>query len=359
MKRIAPLLLLLPFILTDCGFWKSTTLNAKRYAFILNGSKPGQVVIKTDEYGLEDLSIGISVSKNMICVADNELRRVQILKPNGDVELMIGSVKNVKTKDFPAENFNFGTIGHITMDDDENVYIQNKFSQIRDAGKDRDRESRSDSIDVSSSYILKFSKGGELQYTLGQKGTPDTPFSHIERLYVDSNDRLFVISRSMESWSVFRFKEKNRNYFINLGTLDLKEREDGNVYEGKIDNVKVYSTGEKLLLSVSYYHGLRLKYIKIFEFSIAEGKIIKTIMTIPDPKNVLFDILDDKYIYLWNVSNDQVKYEVANLDGTIVNNVYLNMENKRNYYSRIVLDDNGRIYSYHILKSGVDIQRWE
>lgn len=82
-------------------------------------------------------------------------------------------------------------------------------------------------------------------------------------------------------------------------------------------------------------------------------------MTIPDPKNVLFDIIDDKYIYLWNVSNDQVKFEVANLDGSIVNNVYLNIEDKRNYYSRIILDDAGRIYSYNILKSGVDILRWE
>jgi hypothetical protein len=357
MKRLVLLLLMLPLILTDCSFWKSTTLNSKRFAFIRSGSKPGQVLVKTDEYGLEDLSIGISVCKNLICIADNELHRVQVIKPNGDVELMIGSLKNVKRKDIPAENFNFGTIGYIVMDDDENIYIQNKFSQIRDSGKNKD--SGSDSIDVSPSYILAFSKSGELQYTLGQKGTPDTPFSHIERLYVDSQNRLFVISRSMDSWTLFRFKGKHRDHYVNLGTLDLKEREEGNVYEGKIDNVRVYSSGEKLLLSVSYYHGLRLKYIKIFEFPLAQGKIVKTIMMIPDPKNVLFDIIDDKYVYLWNVSNDEVKYEVANLDGTIVNNIYLKMEQKRYYYSRIILDDSGKIYSYHIIKSGVDILRWE
>lgn len=357
MKRIAVSLVLIPVVLTGCSFWKSTTLSSKRIIFIRNGSKPGQVMVKTDEYGLEDLSIGISVSKNLICIADNELRRVQVVKPNGDVELIIGNVKNLKTKDIPTENFNFGTIGSTTMDDDENIYIQNKFSQIRE--KPKDKESGSDSIDVSPSYILAFSKSGELQYTLGQKGAPDTPFSHIERLYVDSKGRLFVISRGLESWSIFRFKGKHRDYFINLGTLDLKEREEGSVYEGKIDNVKVFSGGDKLLISVSYYHGLRLKYIKIFEYSIPEGKIVKTIMTIPDPKNVLFDIIDDKYIYLWNVSNDEVKYEVANLDGTIINNVYLKMNYKRNFYSRIILDDSGKLYSYHVLRSGVDILKWE
>lgn len=357
MKRIVLLVLALPLILTGCAFWKSTSLSSKRLAFIQSGSKPGQVMIKTDEYGLEDLSVGIGVSKGMICVADNELRRVQIMKSNGDVELIIGNVKNIKTKDIPSENFNFGSIGFVVRDDDDNVYIQNKLSHGREAGKEKN--SAMDSIDVLSSFILVFNKSGELQYTLGQKGTPDTPFSHIERLYIDSKDRLFVITRSIESWSVFRFKGKNRDYFMNLGNLNLKEREEGNVYEGKIDNVKVYSSGEKILISVSYYHGTRLKYIKIFEYSIPEGKISKTIMMIPDPKNVLFDIIDDKYVYLWNVSNDEVKYEVANLDGTIVNNVYLKVEHKRNYYSRIILDDTGKLYSYNILKNGVEILKWE
>ncbi len=357
MKRIVPLLLIVPFILTDCAFWKTTTLSPKRFAFVPSGSKPGQVTVKTDEYGLEDLTIGVSVSMKRICLADNEAHRVQIMRPNGDVELMIGSLKNVKTGDIPSENFSFGTIGYVIMDDDDNVYIQNKLSRMRGAG--RENYGGNDAIDVSPSYIVKFSKSGELQYTLGQKGTPETPFSHIERLFIDSNDRLFVISRSIDSWSVFRFNGKNRDYHVNLGTLNLQEREDGNVYEGKIDNVRVFSSGDKLLISVSYYHGLRLKYIKIFEFPVKEGRIARNIMTIPDPKNVLFDIIDDKYIYLWNVSNDQVKFEVANLDGSIVNNVYLNIEDKRNYYSRIILDDAGRIYSYNILKSGVDILRWE
>jgi hypothetical protein len=82
-------------------------------------------------------------------------------------------------------------------------------------------------------------------------------------------------------------------------------------------------------------------------------------MEIPDPKNVLLDIMDDKYIYLWNVSDGNVKFEVANLDGTVVNNVYLEMERKRDYYAKIILDNSGKIYSYHIMKGGVEILKWE
>lgn len=344
-------------MLTGCSFWKATTLNPKRIAFIRNGAKPGQVSIKSDEYGLEDLSIGVAAYNGMICVADNDLRRVQVVKPNGDVNLLIGNIKNTKIKDIPTGNFNFGVIGFMAMDDDDNIYIQNKFSRIRDAVKERDNGN--DSIDFSPSYILVFNKKGELQYTLGQKGAPDAPFTHIERIYIDSKARLFVISRTMESWSIFRFTGKHRDKYVNLSTMEFKEHEEANVFDGKIDNVKVFSSGDTILISVSYYHGLRLKYIKIFEYSLATGKIEKTIMEIPDPKNVLFDIIDDKYIYLWNVSNDEVKFEVANLDGTVINNVYLDLKYKRNYYSRIMLDNSGAIYSYHITRRGVDILKWE
>ena len=137
------ILIVFPLVLTDCSFWKSTTLNPKRVSFIRNGTKPGTVSIKTDEYGLEDLSVSISMYDGNICVADNELRRVQVMKPNGDVELIIGSIKNLNTKDIPAESFNFGTIGNIAMDEDDNIYVQNKFSQItglENAARRRDRQ---------------------------------------------------------------------------------------------------------------------------------------------------------------------------------------------------------------------------
>ncbi len=343
--------------LVGCSFWKSTTLGSKRFAFIPNGSGIGQAVVTTDEYGLENLSIGVSVLSGLICVTDDELRRVQVMKPNGDVKLIIGPVKKMKTGDIPAENFNFGSLGFVAMDDDDNLYIQNKFSRIRD--NEKDRSGGGNSIDFAPSYIVVFNKDGELQYTLGQKGATDTPFSHIERIYIDSSDRLFVISRSTDSWSIFRFKGKTRERLITLNTLEFKERDEENVFEGKIDNIRAFSDGERLLISVSFYQGLRLKYIKIFEYSIDQGKVDKTIMEIPDPKNVLLDIMDDKYIYLWNVSDGNVKFEVANLDGTVVNNVYLEMERKRDYYAKIILDNSGKIYSYHIMKGGVEILKWE
>ncbi|MBN2160085.1 MAG: hypothetical protein JW807_11870 [Spirochaetes bacterium] len=356
MKRIIIIILFLPLAMTGCSFWKITSLNSGRLVFLPAGSEPGQVVVKADDFGMEYLSISLNVSNGKVCVGDNELGRVQVVKLNGDVALIIGSTKNIKKGEIPVEKFNFGAIGFIAMDEDENIYIQNKLSQIKET---RGAGGGPDGIDFSPSYILSFSKSGELQYTLGQRGAPDTPFSHIERLFIDFSGRLFVMSRTTDSWCVFRFKGKRREKYINLAAMDFTERDEGNVYGGKIDNVKIFSDGERMLISVSYYHNLRLKYIKIFEYSIAGARIEKTIMEIPDPKNVLFDIVDDKYLYLWNVSDGDVKFEVANLDGAIVNNVYMEMKNRRDFYTKILLDESGRIYSYHIMKSGVEVLKWE
>jgi len=35
------------------------------------------------------------------------------------------------------------------------------------------------------------------------------------------------------------------------------------------------------------------------------------------------------------------------------------MKIKRNYYSRILLDEAGGIYSYHVQKNGIEIMKWE
>jgi hypothetical protein len=357
--RVIPIIVFLA-ALAGCQLWKSTTLKPRRFAFIKNGSGQGEAALKIDEYGIEDLTIGVGVFGGMVCVADNDLKRLQIIKPDGEVELIIGSLKGLDAKNTPAEKFNFGSIGYFAIDGDRNLYVQNKFSTITAAGG-ADRDNAADSIDFAPSYILVFNRKGELQYTLGQKGTPDLPFYHIEKLSVDAKGRLLVLSRFADSWSIFRFRGRKRDFFVNLGTIDFtdKDPDEGVVYEGKIDNVKMFANGDSALISVTYYHGLRLKYIKIFEYSLDRGKTERVVLEIPDPKNVLFDIVDDRYLYLWNVENDRVKFEVANLEGAIINNVYMNLDSRRSYYTKIFLDDAGGIYSYHVLRSGVEIMRWE
>nr|HPI89150.1 hypothetical protein [Spirochaetota bacterium] len=184
------------------------------------------------------------------------------------------------------------------------------------------------------------------------------PFSQIDSIEVDSEGRLIVISRTFDAWNVYSFKGKNLNYHINLAKLDFNEKEGDNVYTGKIENVKMYSSGDKFLISADYYDGLRLKYRKVFVFSVKQNRIEKTLMTIPDPKNVLFTMVDDKLIYFWNIDRD-VRFSVYNHEGNIVSNIKLDLNSRRNYYTRIIEDRKGDIYSYHINKEGIQVLEWE
>ncbi len=353
MKKILIFLTAAVFIMS-CGQWKVTSLKSDRLVFIPAGEDAGKVTIKTDEYALSDLSFGLGVFDDRICVSDNIQNRIQVLNTDGEPELIIGSLKNLKTDKLNTSRFNFSIIGSFTMDDSGNLYVQNRFSK-----KWNDRGDSREENNFSPSYILVFDSKGKLQYTLGQRGAPNLPFYYIEKLDIDESGRLFVISRSFSSWSVFRFTGKKRDFFCNLSKLEFTEKDDDVEYKGKIENVRMYRSGEKLLLSVAFYEGMRLKYRKLYNYIVHDNRLESPFMTIPDPKNVLFNIVDDKRIYFWNMELSDVKFMICNMEGNILTNIFLDIDKKNNYYSHIISDSSGKIYSYTVTKKGIDILEWE
>jgi hypothetical protein len=320
---------------------------------VKNGSKPGQVMIKSDNFALETLSASAMYSDGKILIADNELKRFQVLSADGEVELIISAEKAIDSKQYSTANFNFSRIGVFNADRSGNLYIQNRIS-----GGARGGASRED-MDFSPSYILVFSDKGKLEHTLGQTGTPDIPFYHIEYIETDSDGRVLVVSRSFESWNLYVFSGKKRDYHHNLSNIDLSESVSGETYKGIIENVRTMYNGEYAVISVAYYHGLRLKHRKVFEYSIPEGKVTRTLMTMPDPKNVLFNIVDDKLLYFWNVENNEVKFMISDLNGSVLNNLKLTDGTARVFYSKYLCDRKGQFYSYQISRTGMKIFEWE
>ncbi len=341
------ILIPLPLVfLVSCFLFNVTSMNQGDYSFIKKGEGVGQVSYKIDEFGLDELTCQVFVYDDKICLVDNVLGRIQVMDPEGEVGLILGATANTAGREKITKKFNFGTIGALYMDDEGTLYVQNIVSN------------QGSGADFSPSYILVFNRDGQLQYTLGQTGAGAMPFYQIEYLDVDSDGRLMVISRTFDSWSVYSFKGKNRNYMVNLNKLDFTEKEDNEVYTGKIENVKMYSSGDRFLISVDFYQGLRLKYRKVFVYSARKNRIEKTLLNIPDPKNVLFSLVDDKLIYFWNMDSE-VKFAVYNHDGNIVSNIKLEIAPGKFYYSKIIEDRKGNIYSYHIGRDGIQVLQWE
>ena len=343
---------LLIIFLAGCSQWKVVSLKAKSLMFLKNGESVGDVAIRSDEYALDDLSFQVSVAGKRVCVADNNLKRIQVLNRDGEPELIIGSLKGVDTARYANAKFNFNIMGSLTMDTDGRIYVQNRLTQ----------GSAGDSTEgggFTPSYILVFDARGKLEYTLGQKGTPDMPFYYIDSMDVDENGRLFVISRSFDTWTVFRFSGKKRDYYRNLGEIDFTDRDGSEVFAGKIENVRMFHSGDKLLISVAYYQDMRLKYRKVFAYDINSSSLGKPLLNTPDPRNTLFTIMDDKHLYFWNIDEGEVKFMVTNLQGGVVTNLRLEFDDSRNFYSRVLSDNDGHLYSMHVTRKGMELVEWQ
>jgi len=351
MRRMLKLLPVIIFIIS-CSQWKVNEIRSNELAVIKNGSEPGQVQIVKDEYALNELTFKVYVDNDKIITTDNSLKRLQVLDKSGKLEMVIGNTDKADKLKTRVVDFNFSILGTCTVDDDDNIYVQNRIEGRK--GKVRGYGNSN----FLPSYILVFNKKGQLQYTLGKTGTPDIPFFYIENLFVDDSNRLFVISKTFNTWELYRFRNKHRDSYIDFSKIEFKEEDGNNTYNGKIENMKVFKSGDSIVLSVAYYHGLRFKYSKIYEYSIEKKKIAREITTIPDPKNVLFNIVDDKTLYFWNVEESDIKFMIVNTEGTVMNNIRLTFDNK-NYFSKVIHDNDGHMYSYHVSNNNIKVLEWE
>jgi len=378
MKQIILFHLLIIFFLTGCSNLFTSSLDQKAVASIKIGSAPGEIQIepedsknpsksdernaagrgretkknvKWDDNALKTLTFKVSVWQDKIIVADNNFKRLQIFDDDGSLELLIGSINTKDSKEkksYKEVNFNFNVIGSFTMDNDKNIYVQNRLMTKDSAGDS----------DFLPSYILVFNKNGELQYTMGKSGTSDIPFFYIEKLFIDSNERLFVLSRSFNAWELIRFSKKKRDLYENFSKLNLVETENNNTYKGMIENIEIFESGNGVIISVAYYHDVRFKYRKLYEYSLVKSEVVREITNIDDPKNVLFNIVDDKILYFWNIEGKETKFMLVNMNGSIISNIKIEFD-RNNIFSKIIYDESGVIYSYHVNDDRLKIFSWK
>jgi len=343
---------------TSCKKWRLTTLQPEERAFIPNGIKSGEIVVKSDDYGLKELSFNVNIFNQKICLVDNILKRIQILDSENQTKIIIGKNYDNSKEKIQFTKFEFSVLGLLSLDKDNNIYVQNKFPNP-DKDTKKKTSSNNEDLDFSPSYVLVFNYKGKLQYTLGQEGVSSIPFYYLEKIFVDKTGQLFLVSRSFDSYKIYAFKGKKKIFSVNLGNLKFNGPDEQD-YEGKIENVEFFSKNSQILISIAFYYNLRLKYRKIITYSIPKNKIIKTIMKIPDPKNVLFKLAQDQHIYFWNVEEkNEAKFIVSDLQGNIINNILLDLEGYQKAYSKIMTDELGNFFSYHVNQEGIQVLSWK
>ncbi|MFH0974603.1 MAG: hypothetical protein V1874_02340 [Spirochaetota bacterium] len=348
------IILVIFIFLFSCGRWKTTKMKSAQMCLLNPGDSLGSVMLKYDDNDILDISFKIAVHQGNIYVADNILKRMQILNKNCEPVLLIGEKKSGIGENSPARysKFQFSIIEAIAVDSNRNIFVQNSFTSSQKHNNVPGRDAG-----FALSYIPVFDQKGTLLYTLGKTGSPDMPFNAIESLTIDKADRLFVITKSLDTWSVYRFLNKRRDFNINFSESDFKDHEGKEAYSGKIEKVVAHQSGDEILISVAYYHAADFKYRKIFTYSIQKEKILAASIIIPDPKNELFNISNDK-IYLWDIDEKNIRYMICNLKGDVINNISIKFPEAVNSFDEILIDSSGNFYSYHGLKRGVEILEW-
>jgi hypothetical protein len=338
----------------SCKQWRVSELKEKKMFTLPIGEEQGSLSLQYGKGDILNVTFFITMSYDNVYCADNKMQRLQVFDPDGDLKLVIDPKKVDKTSNVKKTKFSFGIIGEVVADADGKIYVQNRLipSEAR-------KRKISSNLDISPSYLLVFDREGILQYTLGQRGISDLPFYYIDNLFTDNQDRLFVITKTFETWSVYRFVKKKRDFYVNFAKKMFIEKEGDDEYLGIIENIKVFHSGEKLLLSVAFYHNTRFKYRKIIEYNVHDNTLGKTILHLPDPKNELFALLDDKYILLWDVEERDVRFVIWNFQGNIINNLRIQMKKKKADFEQIFIDEKGHFYTYSVTPKGVELEEWE
>lgn len=359
-KRIIYLPVAVIFLIppVSCGQWRVSELAQSKMMTVKSGTDTGKVSINFTEDDYPDISFTVNVGNDRVFVADNRLKRLQIFDKGGSVK---GVISAKKTDTSVSSIFNFGIIGDVDSDSEGHIYVQNRIDSApqKSAVAAKDDAEKTES-GINPSFILVFDSSAKLQYTMGQRGSADTPFYRVESLSVDSDDRLWVICKGIDTWSVYRFKNKNRDFFTSFGKDTFgTEKEGANVYSAVIENVVPFHHGNSFLISIAYYSNTRFKYRKIVEYSVPENKISRLLAQVPDPRNELFSVMDDKYLLLWDTEEKNLRFAIWDLDGNVVNHHRIIFGKEKSYYTRVFTDDSGKIYSYSVKKNGLDVAEWK
>lgn len=348
MKRL-PILLLVFVILISCSRWKVSDLQTKKITKLNFYKNDGYIDLYFKNSKALILTFKIFISNGKIYAADNRQNILLIYNLEGKLLRVIGSKdyleNNEKFQNIDKSYFNFSTIGEVVSDNSGNIFVQNRINPKNNS-----------SIEISPSYIIVFDNEGKLQYTLGQKGEPDIPFYYIDKMYTDDSNRLIVISMNFQTWSVYRFKGKEREVKADFAKEKFQQKDK---YSPRIENIRIFSNGDSLLVSAAYYDKTRFKYRNIIKYDFNNDSDYKIILNLPDPKNELFALLENQYIMLWDVEEKDLKFVIWNFNESIINNKRIKINSITTFFQDVVFTESGNLYTVTVNKDSIDIEEWE
>lgn len=205
-------------------------------------------------------------------IVDSVNQKLLKITTPGDVILTIekgeGSGKDdeniLRTKQ--SKNYNFNQIGNITVDKENNIYIEDisvqkrKLKSIIDVlSKGEVVEEEGNFEEVYMSHILKFDRLGNFLFKIGVDGRDTEPFYHIFKISTTRDGNLIVLTtdEEWENWTYYKFDEDGNKVMMKvIKSKDLIASEDMKGKAYFIMDVFPSNYSDRLLYWVSLYETL-------------------------------------------------------------------------------------------------------
>jgi hypothetical protein len=260
-------------VLHGCGKNRVAELKKDKLFSIPIGTVEEDIGVQRKQNG-EFHGPGMVLFRNgFFFVVDAVNQKIMKITTPGDVILVIskggsgdtdttGTGTVLRTKE--RKQYNFGIIGQIAVDNENNIYVQNKFIQ---------KEEKKSVIDIISidkdvnnadkeytesymSYIVKFDRLGNFQYRLGKGGIGSDPFYYIYKIATDINGNLIVLTAddTWDTWTYYTFDPKGS--LIGFRTVSREEIVGKQVPVGRVSfimDVCPEVSAKKLVFWVSQY----------------------------------------------------------------------------------------------------------
>ena len=244
-----------------------------------------------------------------------------------------------------AYPFNFRNIGEIAVTSKNNLLVEDTVPDNRS-----DYDEATDSI--LNRIVLRFDNTGKFINFLGREGIGGTPFPYIEKIEVNNEDEIIIITRTTKTWNIYWFSNKGSlKYTVKIPLDNLPVPLEGD-FIPSLETIVPDRTGNSVYLKIDYYdkkdNNLDYTMSYLWILDLKQESYIRFIR-IPDLNK---DESDDipgflgvnnagKFFFLTYISNNISQVMVLDKNGTVITRSELSMMDDQISYRDLYLDSSG------------------
>jgi hypothetical protein len=221
-------------LMFSCSGQKVEELKKERVFTIPIGVGEEQIGVIREQNGIFSSPDSLIFKNGFFYVVDSVNQKILKITKPGDVILVlsrgvndIDSEDNVlRTKE--RKHFQFNNIGKIAVDGENNIYVEDRFTQKLPEKTEIDIFETSSNMDTENneivvSQILKFDRLGNFLYRIGKYGVNTEPFYYVYKIDVDDSGNLIVLTTDEEwrKWTYQKFDTEGRLIFSDSISSDI------------------------------------------------------------------------------------------------------------------------------------------